>query len=65
MQVGDTVIYEQDNDLNNGTEPIERRVLLVDGDEAQIITKWTIRPVIYVSVDALSGSVVTRASAAE
>ena len=68
MLVGDTVIfgqYEQDNDLVNGPEPIERRVLLVEGDKAQIITKWTIRPAIYVSGNALSGSVVTRASASE
>ena len=45
VEAGDTVTfghYEQDNDLTNGPEPIEWRVLMVDGDEAQIISIYAL-----------------------
>ena len=45
VQVGDIITfghYEQDNDLANGLEPIEWRVLLIEGDEAQIISLYAL-----------------------
>ena len=43
--VGDIVTfgrYEQDNDLTNGQEPIEWRVLLIEGDGAQMISVYAL-----------------------
>lgn len=34
--------YEQDNDLENGAEPIEWRVLKIEGNEALIISKYVL-----------------------
>lgn len=45
LQVGDQVVlgaYEQDNDLTNGPEPIEWRVLAVDGDVALLYSKYAL-----------------------
>ena len=45
IQVGDSVFfghYEQDNELSNGLEPIEWRVLLIDGDVAQLISRYAL-----------------------
>lgn len=45
VQVGDYVTlghYEQDNDLSNGQEPIEWRVLKVEGDEAMLISRYAL-----------------------
>lgn len=45
VQVGDYVVfgmYEQDNDLTNGPEPIEWRVLLIDGNEAQLVARYAL-----------------------
>jgi len=42
-EVGDHVFfgqYEQDNDLNNGTEPIEWRVLEVKGDKMLLLSEY-------------------------
>lgn len=44
-EVGDTVIfghYEQDNDLNNGPEPIEWRVLEINGDKMFLLSKYVL-----------------------
>ena len=43
VAVGDIVIfghYEQDNDLTNGTEPIEWNVLAVQGDRALLVSHY-------------------------
>lgn len=45
LQVGDIVTfgrYEQDNDLDNGAEPIEWRVLLIDGGDAQLVSQYAL-----------------------
>ncbi|MBP3426645.1 MAG: hypothetical protein J6M47_00090 [Clostridia bacterium] len=44
-QVGEFYLlgsYEQDNNLENGAEPIEWRVLKIEGDEALIISKYAL-----------------------
>ena len=44
-QVGEFYLfgsYEQDNNLENGVEPIEWRVLQIEGDEALIISKYAL-----------------------
>ena len=43
--IGDVVIlgsYEQDNDLSNGSEPIEWLVLAMEGDRALLISKYAL-----------------------
>lgn len=45
LQEGDSLIfghYEQDNDLSNGSEAIEWRVLLVQDDKALVISKYAL-----------------------
>ena len=45
VQVGDYITfgsYEQDNDLTNGSEPIEWRVLEIEGDEMLLISKYAL-----------------------
>lgn len=45
VEVGSTIVlgtYEQDNDLSNGAEPIEWRVLSVEGDEALLISRYAL-----------------------
>ena len=48
--VGDTVIlgsYEQDNNLDNGKEPLEWIVLDVQNDQAMLLSKYCIDTVIF------------------
>ena len=50
VQVGDHFtfgVYEQDNDLTNGQEPIEWRVLKIEGNEALCITEYALDSVCY------------------
>lgn len=50
LAVGDTVIlgrYDQDNDASNGAEPIEWRVLKIDGDDATLITVYSLDAMSY------------------
>lgn len=50
VQVGDHFtfgVYEQDNDLTNGKEPLEWRVLKIEGNEALCITEYGIDSVAY------------------
>ena len=50
VQVGDHFtygVYEQDNDLGNGKEPIEWRVLKIEGNEALCITEYGLDSVCY------------------
>ena len=45
VQVGDMITlghYEQDNDLTNGQEPIEWRVLAIENGEALIISRYAL-----------------------
>lgn len=45
VQTGDYITfgcYEQDNDLSNGQEPVEWRVLAVEGDEALLISRYSL-----------------------
>ncbi len=45
LQAGDELtfgMYEQDNDLNNGTEPIEWQVLAVEDGRALLISKYSL-----------------------
>ena len=50
IQVGDYItfgVYEQDNNLENGVEPLEWRVLQIEGDEALLITEYGLDCVPY------------------
>ena len=50
VQVGDHFtfgVYEQDNDLTNGKEPLEWRVLKIEGNEALCITEYAIDTISY------------------
>jgi len=50
VQVGDHFtfgVYEQDNDLTNGKEPLEWRVLKIEGNEALCITEYGIDTIPY------------------
>ena len=50
VQVGDHFtfgVYEQDNDLTNGMEPLEWRVLKIEGNEALCITEYGLDCVPY------------------
>ena len=50
VQVGDHIffgVYEQDNNLNNGKEPLEWRILAIEGNEALAITEYGIDAVPY------------------
>ena len=43
LKVGDSFTfgsYEQDNDLNNGTEPIEWQVLAIENNRALLISRY-------------------------
>ena len=45
VEVGSTIVfgqYEQDNDLTNGAEPIEWRVLSIEGDEALLVSRYAL-----------------------
>lgn len=45
VEVGGTItlgLYEQDNDLTNGAEPIEWRVLSIEGNEALLISRYAL-----------------------
>ena len=45
VEVGSTItmgLYEQDNDLTNGAEPIEWRVLAIEGDEALLVSRYAL-----------------------
>ena len=45
VEVGSTIVfgqYEQDNDLTNGAEPIEWRVLSIEGDEALLVSHYAL-----------------------
>lgn len=50
IQVGDYItfgVYEQDNNLENGKEPLEWRVLQIEGDEMLVITEYGLDCVPY------------------
>ena len=56
VQVGDYITfgtYEQDNDLTNGAEPIEWRVLATDSDYSLIISKYGLDAKAYDTDDSL------------
>ena len=45
VEVGSMItmgLYEQDNDLTNGAEPIEWRVLSIEGDEALLVSRYAL-----------------------
>ena len=57
VQVGEFYVfgtYEQDNDLANGAEPIEWRVLQIEGNEALLISKFVLDTKPYNEIRAYS-----------